>query len=128
MKELIKAGEPHAASRWIAVVGDGTAPGGSGTPEPLEWTTPAALAADAQLIRGLARVHAVSVTAPPWDAASRFAERIQQMPAQVAAVFLTRTDAPRVRTVQRLVEQAGGPSVLSAEDATAIALSAAARI
>jgi malate dehydrogenase (oxaloacetate-decarboxylating) len=54
------------------------------------------------------------------------AERIQQLHGHVGAVYLTRTDAPRARTVQRLVEQAGGPPVLTSEDATAIALSAAA--
>jgi hypothetical protein len=114
------------ASRWIAVVGDGTAPGSSGTPEPLEWTTQAALDVDARLIRGLARVPTVSVAATTWDAAPRFAARIQQMRGHAGAVFLTRTDAARARTVQRLVEQAGGPPVLTAEDATAIALAAAA--
>ena len=124
--------QPHldrlvgSGRRWIAVVGDGTAPGGSGAPEPLEWTTQTALDVDARLIRGLAQVPTVSVAAATWDAAPRFAERIQQMRGHAGAVFLTRTDPARARTVQRLVEQAGGPPVLTAEDATAIALTAAA--
>lgn len=127
-----RGAQPHpdrpvgTTRRWIAIVGDGTAPGGTGAPEPREQTIETALTADAQLIRRLACIPTVSLALTPWETAPRVAERIQQLRGHAAAVFVTRTDTPRARTVRRLVEQGGGPPVLTVEDATAIALSAAA--
>jgi hypothetical protein len=106
------------------VIGDGTGPG-SGVPEPPGWPLKNSLAEDADVIQGLARVPTVVVTAAGDDTAPRFAAQIHDLPDRVAAVFVTRTDPSRARTVQRLVEQAGGPPVLTDEDATAIALTAA---
>ncbi|MFC4946233.1 hypothetical protein [Pseudonocardia sp. GCM10023141] len=86
----------------------------------------AALAADATLIRQLAGIPTTVQTATDADTAHEFAAKILQLPDSAAAIYLTRTDLSRARTVQRLVEQAGGAPVLTAEDATAIALTAAA--
>lgn len=95
------------ALRQIAVIGDGTGPG---APEPPDWPLETSLAGDADVIQGLARVPTVVVAvATRLDTTARFADRIRQLPDRVGAVFLTRTDPARARTVQRLVEQAGGP-------------------
>lgn len=90
-----------------------------------------ALTADADLIRKLARVPTLVVAAARvdiagWDGAPRLVGEIQRLPDRVSAVFLSRTDLARARAVQRRIEQAGGPPVLTGEDATAIALAAAA--
>ncbi|MFC4943783.1 hypothetical protein [Pseudonocardia sp. GCM10023141] len=128
-----------ARLRQILVIADGTAPGlGPGTSD-LNATDPpapdsaslaqvlqAALAKDAALIQQLAGVPTAVQTAGEGDTATDFAARIWHCPTPAAAGYLTRTDPARARTVQRLVEQAGGPPVLTEEDATAIALAAAA--
>ena len=125
--------------RQILIIGDGTAPGlGPDASSPIA-TAPsfpgpaspaqvlqATLATDAALIQQLAGVPTAVQTADEWDTAPEFAAKILQLPAPAAAIYLTRTDLSRARTVQRLVEQAGGPPVRTDEDATAIALTAAA--
>lgn len=88
----------------------------------------AALAGDADVIQRLARVPTVVLTANEGDTAPAFAAQVLQLPAPVAAIYVTRTDPSRARVVQRLVEQADGPPVLTDEDATAIALTAAAMV
>jgi len=114
------------ALRQVAVIGDGTGPG---TPEPPGWPLETCLAGDADVIQGLARVPTVVAIATSSDTTAQFATRIQQLPAGIAAVFLTRTEPARARTVRRLVEQAGGQRlVVTEEDATAIALAAAAGV
>ena len=114
------------ALRQIAVIGDGT---GRGQPEPPEWPLEARLAGDADVIQGLARVPTVVAVATSSDTTAQFATRIQQLPARASAVFLTRTDPARARTVQHLVEQTGERRlVLTEDDATAIALAAAAGV
>lgn len=122
-----RGGHPAGrALRQVAVIGDGTGPG---TPEPPEWPLETCLAGDADAIQGLARVPTVVAVATSSDTTAQFAARIQQLPAGIGAVFLTRTDPARARTVQHLVEQAGGRRlVVTEEDATAIALTAAAGV
>lgn len=123
-----RGGHPAGrALRQIAVIGDGT---GAGTPEPPEWPLETCLAGDADVIQGLARVPTVVAVATGSDTPARFATRIQQLPAAIGAVFLTRSDPARARTVQQLVEQAGRQQrlVVTEEDATAIALTAAAGV
>lgn len=122
-----RGGHPAGrARRQIAVIGDGTGPG---QPEPPEWPLEARLAGDADAIQGLAQVPTVVAVATSSDTTAQFATRIQQLPAVVGAVFVTRTEPARARTVQRLVEQAGGRRlVVTEEDATAIALAAAAGV
>lgn len=110
-----------AAIRHVAVVSDGSAPGAAGQGRPTE----AALGDDVSLLEGLAQVPVLAhpVAAPDVE---QIVTLIGQLPDSVAAVLLTRTDPARARGVQRRVEQAGGPPVLSDEDTRAIALTAAA--
>jgi malate dehydrogenase (oxaloacetate-decarboxylating) len=56
---------------------------------------------------------------------AELAERVRQLPADVAAAFLTRVDLARARTAQRELELAGGRQALTDEDAAGIALTAA---
>ena len=111
------------ALRQVAVIGDGTGSGPSGPPgRPLA----AALACDAATIQGMAGIPTVTSPIAEWDTADKIAAQIGRLPVRVTAVLLTRTSPTRARSVQRLVEQAGGRPVLTDEDATAIALTAAA--
>jgi malate dehydrogenase (oxaloacetate-decarboxylating) len=82
------------------------------------------LAGDVALLERLAQVPVIAhrVTEPNVE---DFVTQIGQLPDSVAAVFVTRTDPVRARMVQRRLEQAGGPPVLSDEDTSAIALTAA---
>jgi malate dehydrogenase (oxaloacetate-decarboxylating) len=82
------------------------------------------LADDVAVLERLARVPVIAhrVTQPDVE---EFVTLIGQLPDSVAAVFVTRTDPVRARVVQRRVGQAGGPPVLSDEDTSAIALTAA---
>jgi len=107
--------------RHVAVISDGSAGGAARAVRPIE----AALTADAALLEGLARVplRAYPGAAPGIE---QIVTLIGQLPDSVAAVFVTRTDPGHARAVQRRVEQAGGPPVLSDEDTSAIALTAAA--
>lgn len=108
------------AIRQVAVVSDDSAP------EFGRWGRPigSALADDVAVLERLARVPVIAhgVTEPDVE---EFVTLIGQLPSSVAAVFVTRTDPARARVVQRRVEQAGGPPVLSDEDTSAIALTAA---
>lgn len=113
------------APRQVAVMGDGTGPGACAPPgRPLGT----ALAADADALQVLATVPAVAVPVAERDSAAAVAAQIRRLPEQICAVFLTRITPPRARAVQRGVEEAGGRPVLTDEDATAIALTAAALV
>jgi hypothetical protein len=58
--------------------------------------------------------------------AAELARRLQELPDDIAAAFLTRTEAARARAAQRRLEQPGDRPVRTEEDAAAIALAAAA--
>lgn len=105
----------------VAVVGDG-----SGHPYP-EATRPLAmaLAADADAIERLAGVRTVAVRVPVGDP-DELSARLRELPEDVAAVLITRTATERARAAQRRLEIEGGPTVLTEEDTTAIALTAGA--
>ncbi|MBN9101355.1 MAG: hypothetical protein J0I49_25070 [Pseudonocardia sp.] len=113
------------ALRQVAVIGDGT---GHGPPAQPGRPLATILAGDAATLQRLARIPAVTRPASQWDATDTVAEQIRQFPPEITAVLLTRTSPTRARSVQRLVEQAGGRPVLTDEDATAIALTAAALV
>lgn len=127
-KSTGRAGPEHSthpagkSQRQVAVIGDGTEPTAPGATARACET---ALAEDAEIIQRVAKVSTMVVTAAGRDAAPQLAAQIQQLPGRIAAVFLTRTDRARARTVQHLVRQAGGRAVLTDEDASAIALTAA---
>lgn len=106
--------------RHVAVVSDDSAPGSDRQGRPIG----AVLAGDVALLERLAQVPVIAhrVTEPDIE---EFVTLIGQLPDSAAAVFVTRTDPARARMVQRRLEQAGGPPVLSDEDSSAIALTAA---
>jgi hypothetical protein len=104
----------------VAVVGDGSAHPRTGATRPLAT----ALAADADAIERLGGVRAVAVPVPAGGEA--LATRLRELPADVAAALITRTEPGRARATQhRLGAEAGRP-VLTEEDTNAIALTASA--
>ena len=104
----------------VAVVSDGSGHTGRRAVRPLRT----ALADDAAVIEGVGGVRAVPIVVPMGEA-DQLAARLQELPDDVAAVFLTRTEARRARAAQRRLEEVGGRSVLTEEAVSAIALTAA---
>ncbi|WP_020672908.1 hypothetical protein [Amycolatopsis nigrescens] len=102
----------------LAVVSDGTA-----LADPQAGVEPV-LRQYTELISGLAGIPArplvVADTGP-----DELAARIRASPAEVGAVLLTHVEPGRTRRVQRELLAAGGPPVVTDQDATAIALTAA---
>jgi hypothetical protein len=82
------------------------------------------LAADVAVIGGLAKVPVASVVVLAEDGAE-LAARVRQLPEDIAAAYLTRTEPARARTAQRLLEMAGGRQAFAEEDDAAIMLTAA---
>lgn len=105
----------------VAVVGDGGGHPYTEAPRPLAM----ALAADADAIERLGGVRAVAVRVPPGDA-DALAARLRELPEDVAAILITRTEPERARAAQRRLEIEGARTVLTEEDTTAITLTAAA--
>lgn len=102
----------------VAIVSDGSAlPSGS--------DLTAALRDGAELISGLARVPVRPTAVLAADAAG-LAAGIRALPADIGAVLLTRVDPMRAREVQRELRDSHARPLLTDEDVTAIALTAAA--
>jgi hypothetical protein len=86
----------------------------------------ASLTDDADVVESLAGIPVIATAARCGVSTARLTQEIEELPIRIAAVFLTRSDPVRARTVQRAVERAGGPPVITDEDAVAIALAATA--
>ena len=113
----------RAAARGVAVVSDGSGVRHRGLP-----VTPASMAPllrdDATLIHDLTGLPVLALPVTAQDA-TELAARLMALPGNVGAAFLTETDPARARAAQHMVEQRGGPVVITDQDTTAIALAAA---
>lgn len=82
------------------------------------------LAEDATIIADLGRVRTTPVLVPPGTGAE-LTQRVQQLPDDIAATYLTRVNPDRARGAQRDLDEAGGLRALTDEDTSGIALTAA---
>lgn len=108
----------HRVPRWAAVVSDGSAlrdrAGAVGL----------IVREFAEHLGALARMPVRPVTVEAADA-TQLAAGIRALPADVGPVLVTHADLERTRLVQQELRDSGGPLVLTDQDATAIALTAA---
>ncbi|WP_284742338.1 hypothetical protein [Amycolatopsis sp. RTGN1] len=105
--------------RWAAVVSDGSALGDRAA-GPVDLI----VREFAEHLGGLARVMVRPVTVDAADAAE-LAAGIRALGAEAGPILLTHADPERTRLVQQDLRDGGMPLVLTDQDATAIALTAA---
>lgn len=104
----------------VAVVGDGSAHPHTEAARPLAT----ALAADADAIERLGGVRVVAV--PASASGDGVVTRLRELPDDVAAALVTRTDYERARAAQHVLDTEDGRPVLTEEDSNAVALTASA--